>query len=240
MALSDWTQTSSGPAGTVSIDVATPIVGSGSLLYAHAAGSATRAGHTWVLTSPPFSTGFTKGRIRSLIRWVDGGQIAIDGRDWQAGIICMMSAADVTVDGGGEGCYTWAIGSGHNVATNQMEVCLYKHTDGLAGATATHTTIHEENTLGAHPPSADDFWPVELEWQADLAGLGGTRLIGRMGTKNSTDFGTLTDLIDHIDTSSPHLTSVGEGVAYFKGHSAGGQTPPFSWAFDQTSVFELV
>lgn len=238
MSLADWTQVSSGPAGTVSIDVTTPMVDSGSLTYVAAAGIATRAGHTFVLTSPPFSSGFTKGRIRTLARWNTGGQITVDGRKWQSGIICMMSAADVTVDGGGESCYTWAIGSGQNVATNQFEIVLMKNVDGLAGATGTHTSLHEENTLGAYPPSAGDFWPIELEWQADLAGLGGTRLIGRMGTKNSTDFGTLTDLIDIVDTTSPLLTSVGEGLCHVKGHT-GTRSPGYSWSFDETTVEEL-
>jgi hypothetical protein len=80
---------------------------------------------------------------------------------------------------------------------------------------------------------------MELEWVADLAGLGGTRLIGRVGTKNSEDFGTLSDVIDTIDVSSPLLTSVGEGVVLFKGHT-GTRAPGYNWGFDMTSVYELV
>jgi hypothetical protein len=151
----------------------------------------------------------------------------------------MMSALDVTVDGGGGKCYTWAIGSGANAGTNQMETCLFKHTDGLAGIVGSHTTLFEANTPGAYPPSAGDFWPMELEWVADLAGLGGTRLIGRVGTKNSEDFGTLSDVIDTIDVSSPLLTSVGEGIVLFKGHT-GTRAPGYNWGFDMTSVYELV
>ena len=239
MALSDWTQTFSGPAGTVSIDVTDPMVGSGSLDYVAAPTVTTRSGHTWVLTAPPFSNGFTKGRIRTLIRWNTGGNIAVDGRFWECGIVAMMSNADVTVDGGGQTCYTFAVGSGSAVATNQFRLLLLKHTDGLAGAVGTHTIFYEANTPGAHPPSADDFWPIELEWVADLGGLGGTRLIGRVGTKNSLDFGTLADVIDVVDTTDPLLTSVGEGIAYIKGHT-GGAAPGFNWSWDQTTVFELV
>jgi hypothetical protein len=238
MALGDWVQNKSGSVWTVAIDVGDPMVDSGSLSLQSENGVAGPSGHTFVLGAP-FSSGFTKGKIRTLLRWDTGGEINVsNSQRWGVGIVCMMSAADVTVGGGGESCYTWYIGSGNNAATNQMETCLFKHTDGLSTSTS-HTTLFEANTPGTYPPAAGAFWPLELEWVADLAGLGGTRLIARVGTQNSTDFGTLVDKIDTIDTTSPLLTSVGEGVVAWQGHT-GSRNPGYEWTLDTTSVFELV
>jgi hypothetical protein len=200
MALGDWVQNKSGSVWTVAIDVGDPMVDSGSLSLQSENGVAGPSGHTFVLGAP-FSSGFTKGKIRTLLRWDTGGEINVsNSQRWGVGIVCMMSAADVTVG---------------------------------------HTTLFEANTPGTYPPAAGAFWPLELEWVADLAGLGGTRLIARVGTQNSTDFGTLVDKIDTIDTTSPLLTSVGEGVVAWQGHT-GSRNPGYEWTLDTTSVFELV
>jgi hypothetical protein len=232
MGLADWIQNKSGTLTiNVALDVGSPIVDSGSLSIDHDGEAATGGLNMYLDT--PFSKGFTKGRIRQIVRYDSGGVIPSTVLNTNCGIVCMQSQLDVSNITGS--CYTWGMGSGDTTGSGQAGTILTKLTAGMNNTTGI-TELFKANVPG-FAPSAGDFWTMELEWVADLAGLGGTRLIGRVGTKNSLDFGTLVDAVDFLDTTSPLLASVAEGV-YMKKMDVTADTN--DWTLDQTSVFELV
>jgi len=232
MALADWVVNKTGTEVIAhSIDVATPMIGDGSLNLSHSGPNG--PGGLNMYLGAPFSKGFTKGRIRTLIRWDTGGTIQVGDTLVHSGVIFLQDQLDVSDTTGN--FYTLGIGSAKT--GGDFKIRIVKHNIGLNNIGETsRTEIFTKNTGGVHPPSADDFWPIEIEWVVDIPGLGGTRLIAREGTKNSLDFGTLIDIYDAVDVSSPLTTSVAEGV-----FSQGGTnfTNARTWTVDQTSIFEL-
>lgn len=229
MAFSDWVQNQSANP-VIALDTTSPIVGSGSLSITVPLSGARQCAHLYL--DAPFSKGFLKGRIRTLLRWDTGGLLASGAQREGAGIVGVQSQLDVSGTTGS--CYSCYLGK-KDVAGSAFKIVLGKHTAGLSSTVG--NTYLSDTSLGI-TPTAGDFWPFEFEWVVDIPGLGGVRLIGRLGTKNSQDFGTLVDQFDLVDSSSPLSASVAEGVFAGKGNTA--VTTNDDWSFDQTTVFELV
>lgn len=219
MALADWTTNFSGV--TVSLEITTPLVGNGSLKHVVPAGS-----HTANMYLTNFAKGFTKGRIRTLLRYVVRPSA---NAQCGSGIIFMQSNLNPVTTA--SNYYKFFLGpgtAGGSPGTQYWQ--LTKHTSRTLVQTPSNILVETSSETAAN----NDYWPIQIEWIVDLAGLGGTRLTASKGTKNSTDFNTLATIYDHLDTSTPHTTSVGEGlftVAYGTG--------VFTTIFDETSIYEL-
>lgn len=221
MALGDWTQKKTGTM-TVSLEIVSPIVGNGSLKLASQASAA--SGMNMYLTS--LAHGFTKGRMRTLIKMV-----TIPNADNVGfGFTFLQSALDLSTTGTPGSSYflSWgrvgAGGGGGNLVWN-----ITKRTSGLAAATA-GTSLY----TGVLAASANDYYPIQIEWVADVSALGGTRITFSRGTLNSTDFNTLGVISDLIDSSSPLTTSVAEGIAFANSVAGTGIA-----VLDETTIYQL-
>lgn len=142
--------------------------------------------------------GFTKGKVRSLFRCTafTGDQTSIN-----VGLFCLTSVEDVISTGTGD---AYAVGIyPEDSVTN---VTLRKITQNFGEFLSTGVLLDS---------AAKDFdtgttIAMELQWNVDVPDLGGTQLIVRTGSQ--TDYSDLTEVINHIDTSSPYLTGFAEGV----------------------------
>ena len=232
MALGDWVINTTANFAT-SLEISTPLVGNGSLRQAF--GPQVAAGHGANLhLTGSFARGFTKGRIRTLLR-VRTRPASTNDVNTGAGIICMQSALNVTASGS---CYF--AGWGHNEAAtgdNTRRFYILKVDGGLSDTSVSASQyLADSSTVTT---TDGDYYPLEFEWQVDIPNLGGVRLILRRGTLNSTDFGTLATVYDIIDSTSPLTTTVAEGVGSIRGNTTtSGADFVFNW--DETSVFQLL
>ncbi len=225
MSLSDWTSVQPGSSVTISLEINTPLVGDGSLKFVNAG---TPNGYTnMYLTN--LLKGFTKGRIRTLIR-ADGrpSHVAYE----RAGIVCLQSGLALNAN---KNFYTfgWGVGSSTSGTPGTQYWTLGKNVNTTLGSAPTSNLINEAVSV-----STGDYYPIQLEWIVDIPNLGGTRLTASVGALNSTDFSTMAVLFDYLDTSSPFTTSVGEGV--FDAHPASGFSVAHTYILDETTVYQLV
>lgn len=223
MSLGDWTQAGSGL--TVSIEINTPLVGDGSLKFA---ASAAVNQKNMYLTN--LDKGFTKGRIRSLMRMVVRPTTQAYAR---AGLICMQSVINPAAATGAYYTFGWGVGSSTAGTPGTQKWLLMKRAPS-GQLSSVGTELNSTSVV----VSASDYYPVQLEWVVDIADLGGTRLTASVGTLNSTDFGTLVTVFDYLDTSSPLTTSVAEGIFCTSANAAGAET--YTYTFDETTIYQLV
>jgi len=223
MSLGDWSQSIGNSSQiTVSLEIATPIVGNGSLKIRNT-GTPTGCANLFLTSLPK---GFAKGRIRTLLQWqVRPSHAAYE----RAGIAFMQSALHIT--SGTPSFYTFALGAKSGYP-GTLHWLINKHVNTSLQSTGP-TVINESNSVTV---ADGDYWPIQVEWNADVSNIGGTRLTCSVGTKNSTDFGTLAVLLDTIDTSSPIVTSVAEGL--FDTHPAVGFTDHTA-CWDSTTIYQL-
>ena len=220
MAFIDWDQYSSGSTIAMANDTVIPIAGGGSLFF-DSSGSGNRQAHMSVSTSSGINKGFTQGEIRTICN------VASFTAGFRTGIICLQSQDDVSGIVGS--CYTLNMQSRTSSAID-FRLVLNKHTTGLQNVTTLlDETINSLSTLGT------DF-VMELEWVANLPGLGGTQLTVSFGN-NTQDFNNLVTQFIVLDTTSPILTSAGEGV-FCKLLST--STEQVDVRFDNTEIFSLV
>lgn len=134
--------------------------------------------------------GLVRGRIRSIIRWNDLGGLL------RFGIVVMQSALDLTTTpGNGYVCIFDTLGFTNTIRIGKM----------------TGQTLGSWTTLVSSSPAqfSDDVpLSIEFEWDAFSGVNCGLRV--RRGVQ--TDFSDLVVLINYDDISSPHVTSVAEGL----------------------------
>jgi hypothetical protein len=198
------------------IDGSTVIVGAGSLRISNTNDMTPAMNGHCVYTG---NKGFTRGRLRTLVKLPSGTTRT------RAGIYCMASQADLT-----------SLGSAY-YACIQNDSFGGDRTLQLSKVTAGFDQEPPGTTLGsvAHPAFTETATvALELEWVADAAVLGGTRLIVRQGS--ATDFSDLVDKIDITDVSSPLVTSAGEGLVLVKWGTSGDLAEA---RFDQTTVVQM-
>jgi hypothetical protein len=178
------------------------------------------------LTSLP--KGFTKGRIRTLIQ----AKVRPSVQQYSgAGISCLQAHVGICSVASTFYSFRLSPGSGATGSPGTLHWVLGKNV--AQKLVVSPTVIDESHT---ETVVDGDYWPVQLEWVADVPNLGGTRLTASVGTKNSTDFTTLATLIDYLDTSSPLTTSVAEGIFdAYPGAGAGAHT----FVMDETTIYEL-
>lgn len=211
MALADWNIYKSNSGLLVAIDILAPILNTGSLKVGPES-SIADAAFCAVPKNPPYPHGYTRGKLRSLI------EVASTGAE-QHGLTCMQSQENVT---GAAGAF-YALELDTLSLLNKIN--LVKYSAGLQGSKTTLAT-GANNGFTLNTPKA-----VEIEWNMDLAELGGVQLIVRSG--DATDFSDLVQLHNVIDTTSPLSTTVGEGL-YAKRTSNALEV-----RFDETRLDEL-
>ena len=229
MALGDWTRNVLNETyHSVSLEVNTPLVGNGSVIINMGTSTTAFGGVNMYYTA---QQGFTKGRIRTIMR--------MDYRprtyEWQrGGIVCMQSHLNPVDNNAAWYAFSWGLRkSTISGSPGQQYWMIEKHTADQIHEVATGTEIDYEGVS----VSDGDYYPVQLEWVADIPNLGGTRLTASVGTLNSVDFSTMVEVLDYIDTSSPLITTLGEGLfACQPQNSSSGS----KYTFDETSVYQLV
>ncbi len=177
-------------AGEVAVS-GVPLVGTGTMRMR------AQSGALHLIPTYPGATaiarGMTAGKIRSVVRWDNHGGVA------RFGLVAMQSVLDLTPETGEEG---------------DAYVCLF---DTASSANAIRLGkmstmfLGEWNTLMSSASAqfvSQTARAVEFEWDAS-SGLN-CALVVRTGS--ALDFSNLTVLLDYIDTSSPLLTSVAEGL----------------------------
>lgn len=224
MSLADWTKVQPGSSVTISLDINTPLVGNGSLKFVN--GQTPNGVANMYLTS--LGRGFTKGRVRTLIRMdARPSHVAYE----RSGIVFLQSVLNPSVASGN--CYTfgWGVGASTSGTPGGQYWTLNKH--ALSLGTAGSNLFNEAVSV-----SAGDYYPIQVEWVVDIAGLGGTRISISVGDLNSIDFSTLLPLVDYLDTSSPLTSSVAEGL--FTAHPSSGISGVHTYTFDETTIYQLV
>lgn len=137
--------------------------------------------------------GLTAGKIRSVVRWDNHGGVA------RFGLVAMQSVLNLTTGTGSQG---------------NAYVCLFdtaSATNVIRLGKMSTMFLGEWNTLMSSAPAqfvSQTARAVEFEWDAS-SGVN-CALVVRTGS--ALDFSNLTVLLDYIDTSSPLLTSVAEGL----------------------------
>lgn len=193
MAFTDW-EFFTDTGVSAAHDTVTPLLGTGSFITV-ASGTGNRGLSGNVTVASGITQGMTRGRIRSVIN-VDA---FVAG--YRIGFYCMASQKDITSSGS---FYSLSVHTRTSLAIDaQLE--LRKHTPGLFSYLLLTETTN-------NPSSINEFTDivVELEWQADVVNLGGTRLVGRAAL--GTSFGSLVKHIDYVDTTGPYTSSVSEGI----------------------------
>ena len=221
MALSNWTVAKSDTELSASLDLVTPIVGGGSLSLKNNAAPGTDDG---IMMTPasPVASGFTRGKIRTLCRIDTSATASGQG----LGIFFMADQADLTLGAGSCYALVWRTAT-TNGAISQLHIANY--TAGFDDPTS--YTLASESFAQV---VAGTVLAMEVEWNLDVIGLGGLRIIARRGslTDELTDFSDMTEVVTHLD-ASPLLTSVGEGI--FMINNASGD---MDVSFDQTKIIE--
>lgn len=195
MALSDWTIFKSDPLIKVTIDYRAPIAGGGSLLLADNA--VTGNPQAVLVRTLAQEKGILHAKIRTLVRLA-----ALDGAG--VGIVFMLNQEDISTDQGQ--FYGAFIGETRVDGTSELVLAKFIH--GLQNAP---TTILYH---AAYAPVG--VCALEVEWDSDLATLGGTRVIIRRSdpTVDTVVFNTLITVYDAIDTATPIVVTAAEGIAY--------------------------
>lgn len=184
MAFADWDVYN--VAATVNIDVASPIVGTGSLRLADPDIASARANLVPKITSA-LPHALLKGKMRQLVK------VVAKGGGGMFGIAAMQSARDLTA--AGTAAYLGVLLPANGV------VRILKVTNGLEFQTVLASATYAMDEGG--------IYAIELEWVVDVVELGGTRLIMRTGT--ALNFSDLVEVLSYTDISAPLITTLGEG-----------------------------
>ena len=215
MSLSNWTSVV-GTGVTVLLETTTPIVGTGSLRV-NRSGSGVSGSFTYPTGLP---TGLSKGRLQTLFRVPT--ITADNGSDQLATLYFMVNTVTAPLTAatmygfsavmrttGVTGCFLGK-GMGSQNVSNQL-------------GSYSFATIPVNTTIA-----------LQVDWAYDLVQFAGTQIKARY--KVGSDFLSMTEAFNLIDTSSPYTTSVAEalGVATSIG------TSTFGVMFDETSLFDLV
>ena len=201
MSFSQWTFDGSTDL-TVGLDAVNNVVGASSLGAFSLSVNFNRGKFGYVSNASGLQRGITKGKVRSIFR-VRNPAVINTSLNVSCGLYCMASTLSLLSSGSAYGFDIIASTAGSNVSVRKWTFgVLASHTATVLGSTTTATFANPGDTVA-----------VELEWDADdQIGLGGTRVIARLGT--SLIFNDLVTIVDVVDTSSPMTSSLAEGL-YF-------------------------
>lgn len=229
MAFADWVVQDDNTFAA-SLNVSTPIVGSGSY-SSSSSGSLSDSAQITYLNSGSFAKGYTKGRLRSLFRR-GAGYSDSQTADHFIGFFFMAEIENFIAS---QGDY-YFVGLRTEGGTTYRPR-IVKATNALARAVDTEGFL--EYSASTITYNIGDVLPMQVDWVLDQAQLGGMRITLSLGNIGDLDYSNLTTIYDIID-GSPFTTSVNEGFfQYFDNATAGVPSTEY-WAFDNTGVFQLV
>ena len=247
MAFGDWDFYDNPAAINAALDITDPIVGAGSLALGNSSAAYNSGGGNITLDAG-FTNGLEKGRIRTLVsprhQWQSSTSTFINVKF--AGIYCMADVVDIS-NGFGNDFYAAGITKARDTA-NSVRLIIGKQ---VGGNTANFAVGTDGSALQADllvdtdalfTMNEDDILPIQFEWNLDIAQLGGIRLTLSAGNVNDTDFTNLATVYDLVDSSSPLISTAGEGLMFSDQCNSSGfsNQSPDHFAYDQTGVFQLV
>lgn len=193
--------------GYTSLDILTPVTGTGDLRSTHNVGTTNYQSMCGFPTE--LSHGHLSGRLQTTLRLtqIDGSTPASIS---SAGVACLMSTETLINNATTRNAYGLAVRLPEGLANPTL--VLYKWTQGLNVDTDLPSgEIIASASLTSLALTEGSVFVVELIWRADQAfrdQLGGVLLIGRSGATVET----LTDRLTYLDVSNPYITTVGESV----------------------------
>jgi hypothetical protein len=215
MALGDWDRYASSPTKQISIDVTSPIVANGSL---HLIDNGGTVGGANLVLKPTFSSGFSAGRIQTLVRVTDF--IAASNLNSGPVLLAMQSTKNFVTAGNGYICQFGNQANGTNALAGfglTVYISLTNQGIGVAG-----TGYLAVSSSPVFLYALGDVYAIEYQWELNLQRYGGIRHITRMGPANVTSFASMVLQTDVIQTTNLQTTTVAEGVGYWKGNATGG------------------
>lgn len=246
MAFGDWESiedTLSGGNFNASLDIINPILGTGSLRQGDNPVPGTSGGQGVIATqlNNTFTRGLTRGRIRSIVRWdwpveSNGTGFILGGTG--PGIYYMCSTLDIANVPGNfyfaslarednlAGEVRPIIAKGTNEDLRSLNNSIGPATDKLITTASNITGVTEGDTIA-----------IQIEWNLDIAGLGGLRHTMSVGNIGDTDFSNLTVVYDLVEISPFTVSSV-EGIA--NRHEDNDLATDDAITWDNTGVFQLV
>jgi len=239
MAFGNWDHfINTAGASAISLEVGNPIVGSGSLAYNKPNIASTDDFGAHSQLDSTFTRGLTKGRIRTLLRvgdgWTDTGSFV---EDTGAGIFYMSDTEDITGTGGN--FYTAYVARERNTPNLfRLLICRSAGQNTLTLACRPDLGAQVLLDTAASFVTAGEFViPIQIEWNLDIAGLGGLRHTMSAGNLGDTNFNNLAVVYDFVEPSPLTVASF-EGLATT--FQTGATVAPFTVVYDQTGVFQLV
>lgn len=223
---------------SAALNITTPIIGSGSLSQGNlVVGGSSGQGNMTTHLNSGFTRGLTKGRLRSIVRW-----------DWDVGSASLLDsngfafyymASNLDITDGSHNFYLAGLCRERNVAGEVRPIISRGNgddlnsifwrpggTDNIADSATNITGVVSGDTIA-----------VQIEWNLDIAGLGGMRHTMSVGNIGDTDFNNLAVVYDFVE-GSPLTTSVVEGLAMI--HEDSDVDPGDATTWDNTGVFQLV
>lgn len=213
--ISDWTSDTDSVTSTVSIQhhTSTPLQGNRSVRFnitTGGAGTSKGAGAIFLVT-PTYVRGHVMGRLQSLMR-VDS--------DLNHGGIYFLASQATGISGTGSAYMFGTTGINNTLVLRKTTGGLFSTSSSLLDTTGIN--------VGTSPTSA---FAIEVEWKADVALFGGTSIICRYGAT----LGSLVDVLEFVDESSPLTSSNAEGLfSFVAGSGVVGQS-----IFDDTSLYHI-
>ena len=212
MAYTQWSVYKQDASMSAALDPIAPISGSDSL-YIHRNGTAfTRANVNPGVSIPH---GFTFGRLRTLLKFNNGGS-----GDF-LGVACMLEQEDLSGTTGN----AYGVIYRQGIGTVQDRLDTVQFTAGLGTFTALTTSGSQSYYDMTRP--AGFVICLDVVWRLDIANYGGVLFQVQQGVQ--TDYSDLTTRFTYVDTSSPLTTTVNEAVVY-----SGAGTTTFQARYDQT------
>lgn len=170
--------------------------------------------------------GITKGRMRTLVRFPT---FTVNNHHY--GILSMMSTRD-PVSGGTPGNFYACL---VKPFTNTIDIRKFSsdvfYTSGDPGVSLVSAPVPAPQ----NPQAINTVYAMEFLWFLDVANFGGCLFQVKFGSALDYSDLAIIPALTFIDTSTPHLVSVAEGI----GVTDGGNTLLFDYSFDNTELYSV-
>jgi hypothetical protein len=220
MAISDWTSVVQGNFVFL-LETGDPIAGTGSLRLERNSGSGNEGAIIYPIGLP---TGITKGRLQSKFRLDD--MTTDNGSDQRVGMFFMVDSLGSPLTSSAMYAFVAVV---RTTGITKFEV--HKLSSGVQSMGV--GTIKQSFVLGS-PIAIDADVTMQVDWIYEPIQFSGTNIIARY--KEGTDFTSMIEIFDFVDTTSPLTTSVAEGL----GGSTATGPQDFVVFWDDTSLFTLI
>jgi len=238
MSFGDWDHlqnTATSASLSIGLELTNAIVGSGSLRVGFDGPGATvfNQSHSSHLNNT-FTRGLTKGRIRTL--W----QLNHATAQNRSGALIYFMCDNLNPTNTATNAYV--AGLQYSAVDTYLPVIAKMTGQFLDGGLSWQpggslVVINSASTLSL--PITTTV-PFQIEWNLDLAAFGGVRMTMSVGLPGDTNFSNLSVIYDVIDSSTPHTTSVIEGIGELWPQSSPGISLGEFSLWDSTGVFQLV